>query len=316
MRPVNHLHAAGRLYPDAWQQVDIFRADRGRDLPDWPHWCFMPMAAWHAIASEGAPRLPIERALDVGRLAAIGTWRYSQGVYRFAPHVYSALLDTIPTGDMPVDVLYRLPEWSVYIETPAANWQQDPLHGFWAHLEWDANTGRSELRLLLDTDAMLIPIPLHMGPWTITEAMDRSITEAKRQATIHQIHGAYGSADDIAPHLYGLVSLVLYLCSDEPEIDDEREPGASPQRPKPTRTKGGWRLFAAKRPRTWSVGNELEKKLTSQAASEDDGTDTRKVAAHLRRAHWHGYWTGPRDGERRFGYKWLPPTVVAGDKNQ
>jgi len=26
----------------------------------------------------------------------------------------------------------------------------------------------------------------------------------------------------------------------------------------------------------------------------------------LRRDHWHGLWTGPSDGERKFVYKWLP----------
>lgn len=314
MRPLNHLAAAGGMYPNAWKQVEGFRADRGRSLPDWPQWCFLPMAAWYAIASEGAPQLPIERALDVGRLAAIGTWRYSQGIYRFEPEVYDALRDTIPTGDMPVDVLYRLPEWSIYIETPGASWQGSPLHGFWTHLEWDANTGRSELRLLLDTDDMLLPVPLHMGPWTLTEAVDRAIGEAKKQARIHGITEPAGSPEAVAAELYGLISLVLYLCSDEPEIDDEREPGTSPQRPKATRTKGGWRLFAAKRPRTWRVGSELAKKLATAQSDQTDSTG-RKVSPHLRRAHWHGYWTGPRDGQRRFGYKWLPPTVVAGEQS-
>ena len=62
--------------------------------------------------------MPLNRVPDVGLLAAIGTWRYSQGIYRFDDSVYEALRDTVPSGDMPVDVLYRLPEWCVYIETP------------------------------------------------------------------------------------------------------------------------------------------------------------------------------------------------------
>ncbi|MDR1660399.1 MAG: hypothetical protein LBR94_08720, partial [Desulfovibrio sp.] len=44
--------------------------------------------------------------------------------------------------------------------------------------------------------------------------------------------------------------------------------------------------------------------------------------AHIRRAHWHGYWTGPRKPRpdipeerqwRRFSYRWLHPMLVGGD---
>src|SRR5690606_29832432 len=138
------------------------------------------------------------------------------------------------------------------IETPSAEWFDAPLYGYWAHLEWDANTGRHELRLLLNTEGALIPIPLHMGPWTLTEAVDRAWAEAERQGAIREagFKPTQEAVEQTATSLYGLVSLLLYICSDEPEIDDEREPGASPTRPQPKRTKKGWRLFEAKRPRT------------------------------------------------------------------
>ena len=59
LRPQMHLIAAGRLYPKAWRQADQFRADRGKSgLPAWPSWCYLPMAAWCAIVSEGKGPLP------------------------------------------------------------------------------------------------------------------------------------------------------------------------------------------------------------------------------------------------------------------
>lgn len=307
-RPLNHLAAAGRDYPLAWQQIDTFRTGKGRDLPDWPNWCFLPMAAWFAIVSGGG-NMPLERAIDVGRLAALGTWRYSQGIYRFDTSVYDALRETVPSGDMPVDVLYRLPEWSLYIETPGGTWFDDALLGFWVHLEHDIGTKRPELRLLLDTEKMLIPLPLHMGKWTVTEAVDRALGEAAMQASIVGISTPTADPALLSQQLFGLISLVLYICSDEPEIDDSKEPGISPKRPTPTRTKGGWRLFPAKRPHVWNVGLKLGEQLR-KPAQEKLTDDARTVSPHLRRAHWHGYWSGPRDGERRFHYKWLPPTAV------
>ncbi|MBL8474403.1 MAG: hypothetical protein JNM98_21625 [Rhodocyclaceae bacterium] len=144
-RPREHLATAGRLYPHAWKRADEFRAVRGRHgLPDWPEWCFLPLAGWYAIVSGGGEnRVPVERITHVARLSALGAWRATQGVYRFDPDVYAAVVDTPISGDIPADVLHRMPEWCVYVETPGMTARGALLHGFWAHLEADANTGQS-----------------------------------------------------------------------------------------------------------------------------------------------------------------------------
>lgn len=315
-RPLEHLNACSKLYPGAWRGVDTFRQDRGRDIPDWPAWCFLPMAGWYAIVSSdaGVDTLPHHLIPDVARVAAVGTWRYSQGIYRYDADALPALADTLLHGEMPVEVLLRLPEWCVYIETPGFEWAGAPLHGFWAHLEWDINAHRRELRLLLDTEGALIPQILHIGPWTVTEALDRSAGEAKRQATAHGMTAPDLAAyvEGTAPALQPLLALVLYLCSDEPEIDDREHPGERPGRPQPKRTKKGWRLFPPAKPRVWTVGADIGEALRRDYDSEPTG---RSVRPHLRRAHWHGFWTGPKAGERRFRYKWLPPVVVAGGRD-
>jgi hypothetical protein len=114
-----HLIAAGRLYPKAWRQADQLRADRGKSgLPTWPSWCYLPMAAWYAIVSGGKGRLGLDRIGDVGRLAALGSWRGTQGVYRFDQDLYEAVRATPIECDLPAEILYRLPEWCVYVETP------------------------------------------------------------------------------------------------------------------------------------------------------------------------------------------------------
>jgi hypothetical protein len=59
--------------------------------------------------------------------------------------------------------------------------QGERLHGFFAHLEWDANTGRHELRLLLDHQDLLMPLPIHIGPRPLQEAMRRVAAEAAAQ---------------------------------------------------------------------------------------------------------------------------------------
>lgn len=319
IRPANHLAAAMRLYPSTSRLVDEFRQSKGRDLPDWPAWCFMPMAGWYAIVSNDnadqcgpGGRLPLHLAGDVGRLAAMGTWRYSQGIYQFDADFMAALADTLIVGDMPSEVLYRLPEWCIYIDTPGITWLDSPLHGYWAHLEYDINSHRSELRLLLDTDNLLIPVPVHLGPWTVTESVDRATAEASKHASGAGLSftPSMDHVQQLAASINPLISLLLYICSDAPEIDNDRDPGASPKRPQPTKTKRGWRLFPAEKPRVWTVGRQIGEQL--RAVNQATNATGRTVKAHVRSGHWHGFWSGPRDGQRRFNYKWLMPIIVGG----
>jgi len=311
-RPVRHLHAAGRLYPNAWKQVDLFRKDRGKDLPEWPEWCFLPLAAWYAIVSEGGV-MPPDRVPDVGRLGAVGTWRYSQGIYRFHPETLKALSKTSLDGEIPAEVLLRLPEWCVYIETPDLSCSGYNLFGFFAHLEWDVNTGRRELRLVLDTESELLPMPLHLGG-NIIDVVNKALIETHVQGTLAGATLPVPSqkvVTDLAAEIAPLVSLLLYLCADEPEIEDRRHPGYRPQRPQPTRVKGGWRLFPAQSPRTWLVGENIGRAISASRENLGPGEETgRSVKPHLRRAHWHGFWSGPKKGDRQFRYKWLPPIPV------
>ena len=319
--PTEHLQAAGTIYPNAWNQIDIFRDGRGKDLPMWPNWCFLPFAAWYAIVSEGKTLAPSQVA-DVARLAAFGTWRYTQGIYRFDPQVYEELIATNIKGDIPSEVLLRLPEWCMYIETPNYEYVDgEEIYGFWVQLEWDTQTERVELRLLLNMKNSLLPMILHIGEWTLEEAVAKALNESKIQAQ-HQgiptppLNSAISKR--LATFLSPLVSLVLFLCSDEPEIEDRKQPSSLPQRPRPKRTKKGWKLFPAKRPRTWNVADNLGEKIrvARKLTTRAQIGGRKGPIPHLRKSHWHGFWKGPRDGKRKFIIKWLGPIVVSGEKQE
>ncbi|MEL0637665.1 hypothetical protein V6259_12930 [Marinomonas sp. TI.3.20] len=308
MRPQYHLAAAGKMYPNAWRQVNIFRKSKGKDLPDWPSWCFLPMAATYSIVSEGGAMAP-ERLGDVAKLAALIAWRYTQGIYKFEPSVYESISTTVVKNDIPVDVLYRLPEWGVYIETPGLD-----EHGFFAHLEYDINTHRSELRLLIDSEEALYPIILHLGQHTVTEAIDRALSEAAKQGNFNKqnlpIEQMIEHQSKIAQHC---ISLLLYLCSEEPDIT--RIENELPQRPSPKKVKGDWKLFPPQKAKTWRIGEKIAEEI-AKTASQDQGGTHKTPTPHIRRAHWHGYWTGERAGQdRKFIYKWLPPLIINATSN-
>ena len=212
IRPLKHLQLATKLYPNAWRQVDEFRQSRGTDLPDW---CFLPMSGFYAMVSAdaGVDRLPLELVGDVARLSALGTWRVTQGIYQFDPDLAKALIASPLVGAIPVKILMQLPEWCLYIETPDYCFNGKPLYGFFVHMEFDTNTRRTELRFLMDSDAGLNPYVLHVGNWTITEAVDRSTQEAAKQVISAGVEFSYPASRDtteaVAMEIRPLISLLM-----------------------------------------------------------------------------------------------------------
>lgn len=224
-------------------------------------------------------------------------------------------MDSPLTGDMPSEVFLRLPEPAIYISTPGEMVGEQSVHGSWVALEYDVNDGRKELRFLLDTDNGLAPLPLHIGSWSVQEGLERFLAESTRQTLIHRLpthHVENKDFFDWLRLLQHLLPLVLYLCSEEPEIDSSI-PGKRPAYPKLTHVKKGWRLFPPTKPVIWDVGLKIGVTLRQDAQKNKLNTAERHHRAHLRRGHWHGYWTG--QGRTVFIYRWIAP-LIAGGKSE
>lgn len=313
LRPVWHLEGASKMYPNAWKMIDPYRAARGTELPDWPDWCFLPMAAWYNIVADdaGSAAVPPARIPDVARLAALGAWRYSQGIYRLDPDLYQAVIHTPPTDSIPNEALLHFPEWCLYVETPGLSWFDRPLYGFFAHLEYDTKQHHTELRLLFDGEELLAPFPLHLNGGSLLESVNQSLDVALRQAkAVGFSHSGYAKqknvmAAEITNEIRPIISLLLYVLSNAVDWPDRQRP-SNPE-PKKTRRRG-FRLFPADHPRVWNLGTTVGEKIRDyRDRSHKDGY---RLKPHIRRAHWHGFWKGPRDGEREYFLKWLPPIPV------
>ena len=96
---------------------------------------------------------------------------------------------------------------------------------------------------------------------------------------------------------------VAYLCSLNADIAASYIPrkGLKPNRAK-RRSLAIWHDVG------YRVGSELRAYRRYASEHGEDGGGT--VRPHMRRAHWHHYWTGPRNGERRLVLKWIAPTMV------
>ena len=326
MRPRKILDRFSSRYPKCWRELEEFRKAADKLAPGWPEWCYIPAAACHAVVSRGKDDISQNPELipDIGIMQALAGWRLTQSVYRFDPLLYQELTSTPVTGDIPVDILYTLPEWSVYIEL-----QNDYAHGVWACLEWDANDGHSELRLVFDIDdGFLHPLPIHLGG-TVEEglqsmrqyARDNSPNNAfeKKLSEYGNLNNHYFNAiNHLLSNVGGIVSLILYLCSEKPDLQSNSGKSA-PGRPTAVKTKKhGKRYYPPKNPSLWEAGYRISTFLRQarQPVSNDPvsgtGNEHSSPAPHIRKAHWHTYWTGPRKdpNKRRPILKWIPPTPV------
>jgi len=327
--PLEALNYFSRRFPSAWRLAEQFRQERNEGYRSWANWCYMPFNGWCWIVQNTEINNDDEtEASHTAILAALGAWRYTQGIYRFHPEILSALLDTEIGGVLPAEVLFRLPEWCVFVDIPDTTVQGLAIDGFFAFL--DDNNGKARLILVITKDRhFLPPLPIHLGNWTVAEALAQVVDLSKVKA----IHGIEMSDEDTLEHgakvCYPLLSLLLYICADEPEIEG-REPGIYPSYPKSKKTKKGYKLFPPPAPRVWKLGYSTGEKLrqAKEAAEriEKERADkplTRR--AHVRRAHWHGYWTGsrkpkpdtpPEKQQRRFSYRWLHPMLVSGSEEE
>lgn len=114
-----------------------------------------------------------------------------------------------------------------------------------------------------------------------------------------------------------MLQLLLYLCSEEPDIPFIEHPKA--------RLRSSGSIPLPPGPRVWDVGvrisSAIRKYKERQLPLEDNYYEPAESGTvghcwprpHVRAAHWHTYWTGPRTAvfpERKPVLRWLPPIPI------
>lgn len=347
-RPVKHL-AAYAVYRHLWRDHDRLRAEHKSRAP-WPQWCYAPLSVSRAcfeLPEYGG--WPVSSGEEEGSLvgvSALAAWRTTKGIYLFDATVFEELWHTDIQGALPVELLQRLPEWSVYVPFPVVRkqlWGVGPTageikcHGFFGHMDCDQH-GAPFLHLSLDTDYSGDP-PFALSP--ITLKLTGNLSDSC--APFHrQVDGALSAVEQLvqreAPNvtlsalrsdvsawacrqesdlIRPLVSILLWLCSANPEIA-----GLDPLRGLRTkRTKKGLRNFGPDEPRVYEVAYRIGAALRLDRAAiargiPGDGSHA-SPRPHIRRAHWHAFWTGPkasiskdRPADRKLVLKWIAPIAV------
>lgn len=249
------------------------------------------------------------------QLTIMLNWRQSQGIYRFDSEILKSLLLTTLPLHLDPSTLTRLPEYCIYAETPGmSTLKREPLHGFFAMtqgipLDDDPPEDR-RIFILLDPgpESSLGPtdiITFSLNPPTLREALDT--------LSIIESDGTFTPSKQLISWIAPLVSQLLYLCSNEPEIESQSGPNKQPIHPSPTKTRKGFKIFPPTGVTTWACGwrtGAAIRKAKQERQEQDAQTasgNRKSPRGHVRRAHWHTYYAGPRTApEREVRFHWLP----------
>ena len=302
---------------------------------DWPPYTYLPrnlLNSWLMRQCEWTQSADVmDLMMPVAQIgAALIGFDAAPVVARFDPDIAEAVMATPITGDLPVELLHRLPAWTVAIPMP---WMSDD---FVAFVTVDAATtsldgvaigdaGLDQLLIMFVSTDVIAPVAIELGAGSIAEQLARNTLVGNPDAgptrlepiSLEQGSEKLGVDMPVTRLLEQTVALILYLCSEEPDITAvPTTVTIAPNRPRtgsaprPAEVLDvGYRIGAALR--TASSG-------TREVSGDGDVGVRRRPIPHLRRAHFHLYWYGPRNdpAARIPKIRWVAPTPVnldAGD---
>ena len=251
----------------------------------------------------------------------IARWHACRQVYRIDGTVAQALTEQELDGDLPVDVLYRMPYPIIYVDSRVPVSCQTTTRwadGFFAYLDRDflgeldmtfvylmEDGTRARMSLVVEEGATLESCLAHI------EEVDDKLTELMGK---EMVKNTLSDPDELACLRYCAtvsLNLLLFVLS--------AENGAETIYTPPKVSKG---QKVGKRTNTETV-RMLGAKIGSAIGAarrvgypSHRGTGERTVAPHVRRAHWQSFWVGRRKGREdgKFGdelvVKWIPPIPV------
>lgn len=323
--PLLMLKKISEQYPKAWDQMEMFHSENGSpQLGSWPNWCYAPMSAALAVASEGYDlnKLPIDIRMAMISVAqaifAIAPWRLSKEVYVIDEDLKDLLFEQDGELDVPDEVLLQLPYPCFYVELPNTYYRADKIHGFFVTLEYDVNNGDKELKpVFLTDDGNIFSYSIHIGAKTIEESVDMldkqalENTNGDKELKRLALKAMQDSAETKI-FLKQILQVILYILAQNAEITPSSEQSFITKRGKTVKDKYS-------EIRKWDVGIRVGAAIRQQKAKEQSREKEYKESEHqsprphMRRGHWHHFWTGPKaqPEERKLILKWLSPMAIA-----
>lgn len=273
---------------------------------------------------------------------ALYVWNKSKHIYEFDPDIATELYNSFDSAaTLPIEVFDAMPFDGLYISvnmTPlkffatksasiGANMQPVKSIVFYS----DGGKQSASIPLIRDTVARCMTADYNA---TMAQFYDDRVIQGMRDAYPHMalseirshvIESYQNEYPRRKKSLEVCISLLLYLCSQNAEItnkdgedvpkpepegaENTEQPQKKPKKPKKVQAlRVGYRIGKAIRYHKQQEQDAAESKTIAPVVAT--GSHTKK-AAHVRRGHYHHYWTGSKkDGTRKLILKWTAPAFV------
>lgn len=247
-------------------------------------------------------------------LPILAVWRFTRGIYRFDPDL-AAELDDSKIGTLPPQLLENLPEYAPFIELEGHRFHNLEVVGAWVAIFPDRNEASTLMISLLRPDCSITPMIIKLDSSDLRSCVQLMHKDSRRRwekygdSALDDFCFSEVAAAEDARMASIVLSRALYLCSKQPDIEGVVK--------KPRRRKQNQKTYAPEfvdsvitvGERFGGVLREWRAKQQSGSESEAEGEATgKKVAPHVRRGHWHLYWTG--EGRKTPEIRWISPVVV------
>ncbi len=307
IRPLYDLWRMEKDFPSIWCDVNNVREGLEDGSFSWPSWCFVPIAGCLAIVVNrtGGTPLDFEGVLRGQVLHALAGWRITKIIYRFDDFLAKELIKT-PLQEIPSEIFLCLPAWSVYVDISNIF---PKIDGVYVSLDYSDEYG-GELRLIY----CLPGGQYESVAISLTEKTVESGIRSVEKSGLGKIEEYFGvrvpvdlmDSESISFHGQ-ILSLVLYLCSEKPDLV-----GDLPKSKKKKRS-GKTYYVPVSCPNLVVVGERVGGKIKEAVEGGREMTSSAS-RPHVRRAHWHTFWTGK--GRSIPVLRWLAPIIVNADNEE
>lgn len=331
LNPINTLEYISKTYTGIWNKVEDIVINEKFSNSKWSNNIFLPFTYWLPITLDikypnwhknYKEKYMPNWGIDYISISAIGTWRYTKGIYKLDDEIANYFFIDDSDIKIPSKLLENQPEWSIYVDTRNLDISLDGerVIGFWSCIDCypSSNQPYSNLKAL-----SIIPLFSNRLGYMLSASipLDENKFLSIEQSTndlLNHIPKNFAvddkrDSDDLKELICfkkKVTQILLFIIQPEPDITEHDQPIESTiVNPYPKIIKGKYRLYEAKKPRYFNVGTQAGKNL-KQAFATYKATG-KKQAPHIRKAHWHGYWKGSKKLEKQeFFYKWIPPVLV------
>ena len=251
------------------------------------------------------------------------TWNKNKQVFSFDNDMAGELINSFSVDDpIPMNIFNNIPFDGMYIESKGTSVK------FFVTRDMSKN-GMKFLNFYSVDDITEI-FPLTGQIKSLRETMDvyleNFIIQEKTESTIQEL---MEFVKNVYHNLSCMLPLLIYLCADNAQVEYKgskvkKENGYLPKEKTPTNH------FSKSKQSSTSivkidVGIRIGKAIRQYNQVHKENAETNKIinvsagtglgvkkSPHIRRGHYHHYWTGRKDGseERRLILKWIPPTFI------